>query len=252
MSIRCLIVDDEKLARDRVRALAQAEPDLEIVGECRDGVDALVGIETHQPDLVFLDVQMPRLDGFGVLAALPAGNLPVVIFTTAHDEHAVRAFEVHALDYLLKPFKEARFRLAVERARKQLASRHPDTADGLQSLAAQLRSAQTGGPRILVKSPERVVFLRAAEIDWVEAAGNYVVLHAANERHITRDTMTAMEQRLAAAGFMRVSRSAIVNLQRVRELQPAEAGQFCAVLKSGARLTITCGLRELQDRIAAL
>lgn len=252
MNLRCLIVDDEKLARDRVRTLVQAEPDLEIVGECRDGVEALAAIEEQQPGLVFLDVQMPRLDGFGVLAALPATKLPVVIFTTAHDEHAVRAFEVHALDYLLKPFKEARFRLAVERARQQLAHRRKEDAAGLQSLVAQLRSAQAGGPRILVKSPERVVFLRAAEIDWVEAAGNYVVLHVANERHITRDTMSAMEQRLGEAGFMRVSRSAIVNLQRVRELQPAEPGQFCAVLKSGARLAITCGLRELQDRIAEL
>ena len=118
------------------------------------------------------------------------------------------------------------------------------------ALAAQLRSAQVGGPRILIKSPERVVFLRAAEIDWVESAGNYVVVHAAAERHITRDTMGAMEKRLAEAGFMRVSRSAIVNLQRVRELLPAEAGQFCAVLKSGARVPLTCGLREIQERIA--
>jgi two-component system LytT family response regulator len=195
---------------------------------------------------------MPRLDGFGVLAALPVEALPVVIFTTAHDEHAVRAFEVHALDYLLKPFKEARFRRAVARAREQLGRRHPVADAGLAALTARLRSAQTGGPRILVKSPERVVFLRAAEIDWVESAGNYVVIHAAGERHITRDTMGTMEKRLADAGFMRMSRSAIVNLHRVRELQPAETGQFCAVLKSGARIGITCGQRELQERLANL
>jgi two-component system, LytTR family, response regulator len=252
MKIRSLIVDDERLARDRLRSLALGEPDLELVGECGDGVEALATIEELRPDLLFLDVQMPRLDGFGVIAALPPGALPAVIFTTAHDQHAVRAFEVHALDYLLKPFKEARFRLAVARARARLSEKRQPATDGLQSLAVQLRAAQFGGPHILVKSPDRIVFLRAAEIDWVEAAGNYVVLHAGSERHIMRETMSALEKRLEEAGFMRVSRSAILNLQRVRELKPAEAGQFCVVLKSGARLGITCSLRELQDRMAGL
>ncbi len=252
MKIRCLIVDDERLARDRVRTLAQNEPDLETVGECRDGVEALTGIEKHRPDLLFLDVQMPRLDGFGVIAALPPDALPVVIFTTAHDQHAVRAFEVHALDYLLKPFKQARFRLAVARARTQLSEKRKEAAHGLQSLAAELRATRSGGPHILVKSPDRIVLLKAAEIDWVEAAGNYVVIHTGDERHIMRDTMSALEKRLEEAGFMRVSRSAIVNLHRIRELKPAEAGQFCVVLKSGARLGITCNLREIQDRLAAL
>lgn len=252
MRIRCLIVDDEPLARERVRTLLKAEPDVVVVDECADGVEALAAIEEQQPDLVFLDVQMPRLDGFGVIAALAPEKLPVVIFTTAHDQHAVRAFEVHALDYLLKPFKEARLRLAVDRARTQLSGQLRNAEEGLQSLAGQLRATQTGGPRILVKSPDRILFLKAAEIDWIEAAGNYVVVHAAGERHITRDTMSAMEKRLETAGFMRVSRSAIVNLQRIRELQPAEAGQFCTVLKSGARIGITCSLRDIQDRLTTV
>jgi two-component system LytT family response regulator len=195
---------------------------------------------------------MPRLDGFGVIAGLPDTLRPVIVFTTAHDEHAVRAFEVHALDYLLKPFKAERFRRAVERARAQSRSRREVDGRGLEALAAELRAKQTGGPRILIKSPERIVFLRAAEIDWVEAAGNYVVVHVGSETHITRDTMSAMEKRLAEAGFFRASRSAIVNLQRIRELQPAEAGQYSAVLKSGARIGLTCSLREIQDRLATL
>lgn len=253
MRIRCLIVDDERLARDRVRTLVEGEHGLDVVGECRDGVEALAAIREHRPDLVFLDVQMPKLDGFGVIAALPAEALPVIIFTTAHDEHAVRAFEVHALDYLLKPFKQARFRQAIARARALLSEKRNRPVQGLQSLAEQLRAAQSGGPHLVVKSPDRVVFLRGSEIDWVEAAGNYAVIHAGGERHILRETMSALEKRLEGVGFMRVSRSAIVNLQRVRELRPAEAGQFCVVLKSsGTRLGITCSLREIQDRIASL
>ena len=177
--------------------------------------------------------------------------MPVVIFTTAHDEHAIRAFEVNAVDYLLKPFKPARFKKALQRAREQLGARTGANPQ-LTALLANLQTQAAGGLRILVKSPDRILFLQAEEIDHIEAAGNYLVLHTAKERHIVRDTMTEMEARLASAGFMRINRSIIVNLDRIRELQPMAAGEFCVILKNGARLNMTCSLSELQERMRKL
>jgi two-component system LytT family response regulator len=194
---------------------------------------------------------MPLLNGFDVLEAIGSAAVPLVIFTTAHDEHAIRAFEVNALDYLLKPFKRARFRAALQRAREQLAARGGATDARLASLLAGW-PAPGRAPRILVKTPERILFLRAEEIDHIEAAGNYVVLHAGKERHIVRDTMAAMETRLEPAGFMRISRSAIVNLNRIAQVQPLAApGEFCVALRNGARLDMTCSLADLQKRIGA-
>jgi two-component system LytT family response regulator len=253
MKIRTLIVDDEPLARRGVRSFLADETDVEVVGECGDGAEAVKLIGQLRPHLVFLDVQMPRLNGFKVLEALPADQMPVVIFTTAHDEHAIRAFEVSAVDYLLKPFKPARFKKALQRAREQLRARTNTGADPqLTALLANLKSNAAGGLRILVKSPDRILFLQAAEIDHIEAAGNYLVLHTAKERHVVRDTMTEMEARLASAGFMRLNRSTIVNLDRIRELQPMAAGEFCVILKTGVRLNMTCSLSELQERMRKL
>jgi two-component system LytT family response regulator len=250
MKIRVIIVDDEPLAREGIRTFLAEEPDAQIIRECADGAEAVRAIEQRKPDLVFLDVQMPRLTGFDVLEALADDWAPLVIFTTAHDEHAIRAFEVNALDYLLKPFSQARFRAAMQRAREQLAARSGGGDPRLVSLLAGLRAGTRQPPRILVKSADRVVFVRADEIDHIEAAGNYVVLHAGKERHIARETMAAMEARLASAGFMRVSRSAIVNLNRISELQPLAApGEFCVVLKTGARLNMTCSLAQLRERM---
>lgn len=265
--IRVVIADDERLARQRVRTLLAGDEDIEVVAECADGTETVEAVQEHQPDLLFLDVQMPRLDGFGALEVLGADAVPVVIFTTAHDEHALRAFEVHALDYLLKPFKEARFREALTRARERLrtlpergavgleagtAHAKPSADDGLSALLAQLRSAQSGGPRIAVKEAERIFFLRADQVDHVESAGNYVVVHAGQERHVVRETLTSMERRLIEVGFMRISRSVLVNLHRIRELQPMGASEYCVILRSGARLSMTCSLRDLQQRMAAL
>jgi two-component system, LytTR family, response regulator len=249
MKIRVVIVDDEPLAREGLRTFLADESDAQIAGECEDGAQAVHLIEQLRPDLVFLDVQMPRLNGFDVLEALDFA--PLVIFTTAHDEHAIRAFEVNALDYLLKPFSQARFHAALQRAREQLAARSGAGNDPrIVSLLAGLRTESRRPPRILVKSADRVLFLRADEIDHIESAGNYVVLHAGKERHIMRETMTAMEARLGPAAFMRISRSAIVNLNRIAELHPLAApGEFCVVLKSGARLNMTCSLTELQQRM---
>jgi two-component system LytT family response regulator len=229
------------------------ETDLEVVAECTDGLQAVKAVEEHRPDLLFLDVQMPGLSGFEVLEALQPEPLPAVIFTTAHDEHAIHAFEVNALDYLLKPFKLTRFRQALDRAREQLRPGGQPSADpSLASLLANLRHGASGGPRILIKSPDRILFLKPTEIDHIEAAGNYLVLQSGKERHIARDTMTAMEARLASAGFMRINRSVIVNLNRIRELEPQGPGAYCVILKSGARFDMTCGLGELQARMGRL
>jgi two-component system LytT family response regulator len=251
MKIRVLIVDDERLAREGIKTFLAEEPDVEVAGECADGASAVRAVEERRPDLIFLDVQMPRLNGFEVLAALAPERVPSVIFTTAHDEHAIRAFEVNALDYLLKPFKQARFKAALQRAREQWAARSAAGADPrLASLLAGLRGPSREVPRILVKTSDHILFLKADEIDHIEAAGNYLVLHAGKDRHIVRDTMAAMETRLGPAGFMRISRSSIVNLNRIGQLEPLVApGEFCVILKSGARLNMTCSLSELQRRM---
>jgi len=251
VKVRAIIADDEPLARERLRALLAEEPDVEIIAECSNGAQTLAQAQEQRPDLLFLDVQMPRLDGFEVLEALEPEQTPVVIFTTAHDEHAIRAFEVNALDYLLKPFTEERFKMALRRAREQLqgrARRQPDSR--FTALLSHVHAATPGGGRILVRSPERILFLRPEEIDHVEAAGNYVILHVGKERHILRETTAAMEARLARAGFMRISRSAIVNLTRIREVQPLGPGQYSILLKDGTRLDMTCSLNELQSRLA--
>jgi two-component system LytT family response regulator len=253
MKLRAIIADDEPLARERVRSLLAEEQDVEVVTECSNGAQTVKAAQEHRPDLLFLDVQMPRMDGFEVLEALSPQDLPVVIFMTAHDEHAIRAFEVNALDYLLKPFTEGRFRKAVQRAREQTrkdvrGKSNPE----LGALINHVHATAPGGGRILVRTPERIVFLRPDEIDHVEAAGNYVVLHAGKERHIVRETTAAMEARLVPSGFMRLSRSVIVNLNRVREVQPLGPGQYSVLLKNGTRLDMTCSLNELQSRLAAI
>jgi two-component system LytT family response regulator len=256
MKIRALIVDDEQLARQRVRFLLGEEPDVEVIGESEDGFEAVDQIRATRPDLVFLDVQMPGMDGFELLRRVPEALLPIVIFTTAYDQHALRAFEVNALDYLLKPFKPTRFKQAVRRARallQKMEKMEKSSADPrLQALLSQLHAPVAGGGRILVRSSERILFLKPEEIDHVEAAGNYVVLHSGKEQHILRETISAMEARLAPAGFMRISRSMIVNLARIREIQPAGSGRYSLLLKNGARLDMTCTLGQLQARLGEI
>jgi two-component system, LytTR family, response regulator len=248
-----IIADDEPLARERIRSLLQDEPDVLIVAECADGAQALKEVQKRQPDLLFLDVQMPRLNGFEMLEALSPGPIPVVIFTTAYDEHAIRAFEFSALDYLLKPFTEARFKMSLQRARAQLKkmeTMQKSSADShLKVGEIHAPAPSTGGGRIFVRSAERILFLKPGEIDRVEAAGNYVVLHSGKEQHILRETISAMEARLARAGFMRISRSAIVSLACIREIQPVGSGRYSLLLKNGTRLDMTCSLGELQARL---
>ena len=253
MKIRTIIADDEALAREGLKAFLAEEPDVEVVEECPDGASTVRAVERRQPDLLFLDVQMPEFSGFDVLEAIDPASMPLVVFTTAHDEHAIRAFEVNALDYLLKPFTSVRFKKAVQRVREQIAARSAAGVDSrLVALLASLGPPGGGGRRVLVKSADHISFVKAEEIDHVDAAGNYVILHAGNDRHIVRETMSSMETRLGPAGFMRISRSAIVNLSRIARLEPLVApGEFCLVLKSGARLDMTCTLSELQQRMGA-
>lgn len=255
MTLRALIVDDEPPARDRLRRLLATEPDVEIVGECGDGPSAVEAITRDAPDVVFLDIQMPGLDGFGVLAALPAGQLPVVIFTTAWDQHAVRAFDAHALDYVLKPCQPARLRQAVERARTHLAAR--DAGAGTRNLlellaahtAATRPAPQAWLTRFSIRNGERLTFLRTGEVDCIESAGNYVVLHSGKQEHILRETLTSLETQLDPTRFLRISRSCIVNLESIRELQPLFKGEHVVILKSGRKITMSRGLREVEKAL---
>jgi len=250
MKLTALIVDDEPLARERLHTLLATEPDLELITECTNGRDAIAAVKRYHPNLLFLDIQMPELDGFQTLAQL-APPLPIVIFVTAFDEHAVRAFEVHALDYLLKPFKPARLRAAVARAREQFAKKSDgdeNTRRILQLL--QERAAATEYlARIAVRDRDRVNFVKTADIDWIEASGNYLVLHAGKENHVLRETLTALEGQLSPKEFFRINRSALVHVDRVHHVEPAFNDEHVVVLADGTKLTLTRGLRELQDRL---
>jgi two-component system LytT family response regulator len=245
MTIRTVIVDDEPLARTRIRSLLEREPDIVIVGECGDGRQAVNDLRQLEPDLVFLDVQMPALDGFGVLEALDNERLPAVIFVTAHDRYALRAFEVHALDYLLKPFDRERFQKALERVRNQLE--HAETAASRQRLLALLEDVQAARKplqRVVIKSEGRVFFVRVEDIDWIEAAGNYLRLHVGRETHLLRETMNGLEGRLDPAQFVRIHRSTMVQFDRIRELQPWFHGDYRVLLRDGTELTLSRGYRQ--------
>lgn len=249
MKFSVIVVDDEPLARDRVRGLLEVEPDVEILAECGSGVEALAAIAQRRPDLLILDIHMPEMDGFQLLAQLRP-PLPVVIFVTAFDQHAVQAFEAQAFDYLLKPFKPARFRAAIARARDQVARQQPDDVSKRLLALLETRPAATEHlSRITVRDRNRVRFVKTSEIDWIEASGNYVVLHSGKENHVVRETLAAFEQQLSPKEFVRVSRSAIVNLDRVQHIEPAFNNEHVVALADGTRLPMTRSLRELQERL---
>jgi two-component system, LytTR family, response regulator len=251
--IRALLVDDEALARRRLRSLLSGEPDIEIVGECGDGGSAVREIEALAPDLVFLDVQMPEADGFDVLDAVGARTMPVVVFVTAYDGYALRAFEVHALDYLLKPFSRDRFQTALARAREEVRRRREDGPRDREELAALLRELREAGrrpQRLVVRDGGRVSFLRAEEIDWVESAGNYLRIHVGSDAHLVRGTIKGCAERLDSEIFVRISRSTIVNLDRVRSVHPWTRGELVVVLRDGTQLPTTGDHgRRLRERL---
>ena len=239
-AIRVLIIDDEPLARQRIRALLAAEPDVTVVGECDDGQKAVAAIREHRPDLIFLDVHMPELDGFGVLEALSGERLPGVIFVTAYDRYALRAFEVHALDYLLKPFNRERFRQALERARGRLRQARPaEVHELLHALLADVQTAARGPRRLVVKSDNRIVLVKPEEVDWVEAAGNYVRLYVGKDEHLLRATMEGVEAQLPPRQFVRIHRSTIVNVERIRSLEPGFHGDYVVQLHDGTELPLS-------------
>jgi len=246
-----VVADDEPLARERVLSLLAAEPDMEVVAQCRDGEEAVRAISERRPDLVLLDIQMPRMDGFDVIGAIGADRMPALIFVTAFDTHAIRAFEVRALDYLLKPFDRERFSSALRRARTQIdAQADGDLGRRLAALMRDLKRETPRSDRLVVKSGGRLFFLRADEIDWIEAAGNYVRLHVGTQAHLLRETMNAIESRLDPERFFRIHRSRIVNVERIQEMQPWLNGEYSIVLRTGARLTISRGYREkLQEKL---
>ena len=249
--IKVLVADDEPLARERLSGLLSQEPDIEMVGQARDGEEAVTAIHDDSPDLVFLDVQMPQMNGFDVIDAVGSDKMPLVIFVTAYDQHALKAFQVRALDYLLKPFDRERFKDALGRARKQLErDENGDLGKRLLALVKDLRRDQPKSDRLVVKSGGRLFFLRTDEIDWVEAAGNYVRLHVGPGSHLLRETMNAIEGRLDPEKFFRIHRSRIVNMERIQELQPWLNGEYAVLLRTGTRLTLSRGYREkLQDRL---
>jgi two-component system LytT family response regulator len=264
MNIRTLIVDDEPLARERLRGFLGYEPSIEIVGEASNGREAVGAILQLKPDLVFLDVQMPEMDGFAVIEALGDRVPPAVVFATAYDQFAVKAFEVHAVDYLLKPFDSDRLSATLQRVVRRLqATAAPSAAPAasasapsatanrprLDGLLQEMKARPESGARLLIKSDKKMVLVPFEEIDWVESADNYVVVHAGKENHIQRETLSSMESRLPADRFVRISRSTIVNATRIKELQPLFHGEYAVILKSGARLTLTRTYRDSLSRL---
>jgi two-component system LytT family response regulator len=245
--IRVLIVDDEPPARERIRGLLADERDITILQECESGLEAVSAIRERSPDLVFLDVQMPGLDGFGVLDALEGERLPVIVFVTAYDAYAVRAFEVHALDYLLKPFDRERFQATLERVRLTLGE---SAGDSTEPVAAPLGESPDRAPlrRLLGRRDGRLIVLKVAEIDWMESAANYVSLHVGKESYLVRETLQSLEGRLDPDQFIRIHRSTIVNLDRVQEIEPYFHGDYIVKLRDGQRLTLSRTYRERVQR----
>lgn len=233
--IRVMIIDDERPARQKIRHYLQSEPDMEIVGEAGSGREAVESIQQNRPDLVFLDVQMPGLDGFGVLEALDFEPLPQIVFVTAHDHFALRAFEVHALDYLLKPFDPGRFEKVLDRAR-EFIKRGADESESLSKLLEELRGRPRHIERLLIHCEDRAFFLRVDQIQWIESAKNYVRLHVDKNVYSIRGTIEGLNKRLDPARFLRINRSQIVNLDSIKELQPWFHGEYRIILKDGTQM----------------
>jgi two-component system, LytTR family, response regulator len=255
VKIRTVIVDDEELARRGLRALSQRCEDLELICECRNGREAVDAIQRHRPDLVFLDVQMPGKTGFDVIGAIEDAQRPHVIFVTAYDKFALRAFEVHALDYLLKPVNEERFDAALARVREAMSratdnaivQRVRQAAAGLQGATSP--SAMSAADRFPIKSNGRIIVIRSADIDWIEAEGDYVSVHVGAKTWLTRETIAAVELRLALSGFVRIHRSTLVNAERVKELRPRDKGEYTVVLSDGTELKLTRNYRASVERL---
>src|ERR1700676_77681 len=255
-AMRAIIADDERLAREKLRILLASEPNIKLVAECHGGQQALSAIRTYQADLLLLDIQMPGMDGFQVLNALSPEEMPVVIFTTAYDQYAIRAFEAHALDYLLKPFDQERLHHAIERARLELdKSRDREITHRILDLLSQVKSEMLPVPasegRLVIRAKGRVVFLNLSEIDWIEASANYVRLNVGKESHLFRETIARVSERLNSNQFVRVHRSTIVNVRKIKELIPVNSGEYIVVLKNGKELSCSRSYRAALENMIA-
>jgi two-component system, LytTR family, response regulator len=257
MPIRTLLVDDEEIARRGLRVRLERANDIEIVGECRNGLEAIDAINLLSPQLVFLDIQMPELSGFDVLRAARPKSTPHVVFVTAFDQYAVRAFEVHALDYLLKPIDDERFAAALRRAREVLIGTRDEGygrqfAEAIASLARSgaLPGDPLGSDRLAIPDGDRVMIIRLPDIDWIQASDNYVAIHVGKKAWLLRETISALDQRLTPRGFVRIHRSTIVNAQRVTELRSLPNGEFAIVLADGTILKLGKSYRPALDQLA--
>ncbi len=250
MSIRTLIVDDEKLARDKLHRLLGKEKDINIIGECNCGTDTVEFINKKNPDLVFLDIQMPEFNGFEVIRKIKPENMPTIIFVTAYDQYALDAFNVHALDYLTKPFDRERLQIALQKARNQIEnSRQGDIDERLISLLNNLKEEKEYPDRLVLKSSGKIYFVKTEDIDWIEAAGNYVKIHAEGKSHMLRETMTGIEKKLPPDKFLRIHRSSLVNIDRIKELNPLFSGDYLVTLQDDTELTLS---RNYHDRLKEL
>jgi two-component system, LytTR family, response regulator len=255
-AIRTIVADDEHLARKKLRLLLGAEPAVQVVAECQDGQETIRAVRAHKPDLLLIDIRMPDLDGFQVLRQIAPEEMPVLVFTTAYDQFAIRAFEAHALDYLLKPFEAERLHHAIERARAELLKLHNRdlTSRILHLLATDAEPRIETKPvddRMVIRAGGKVVFLDVKEIDWIEAAANYVKLIVGKDSYLLREGIGSIAERLDPDRFVRIHRSAIVNVRQIKELQPCDSGEYIAVLKNGKELSCSRGYRgELQRLIA--
>src|SRR5881398_2903158 len=248
--IRALIADDEALARKFIRRMLKDDRDFEIIGECTNGKGTVAMIKKEKPDIVFLDVQMPEMDGLAVLESIGIEQLPEIIFTTAYEQYAIRAFELHALDYLLKPFDQARFKDAIKYAKERFRSdRHNEGRMQLSALLENIKNKPQYLERLVIKAAGRITFLRTDEINWIEADDKYVHLHTTKAKPMVRQTLSAMEAQLDPTKFRRVHRSAVVNVERIAELQPLFSGEYSILLQDGTRLSLS---RHYRDKLFEL
>ena len=252
MRIKALIVDDEPLARDRIREMLKEHPEVEVIGEARNGQEAVDFVANQNPDLVFLDIQMPDLDGFDVLQKLDAAQLPLIIFVTAYDQYALRAFDVHAVDYLTKPFDRERFAAAVDQAKVFMKGAKESDTSRILNMLEELRAGARYLERFAIKNGETVFFVRAEDVDAIEAQGNYVRLSLAGSSHLLRDTLNNIESQINPRKFVRIHRRTIVNIDRVKEVQTWARGEYRVVLCTGAHYTLSRGYRQHFEKFIKL
>jgi two-component system LytT family response regulator len=253
--IRTIIADDEDLARQNMRGVLDVEPGVQIVAECGNGEQTVAAVQAFRPDLLLLDVQLSDLDGFQILERIPADQRPLVVFTSAHDQYAIRAFEANALDYLLKPCQQERLHRAMEKVRSELLKSHTLSSQELLDLLTQTKLAQTQAApkvvdqRFMIKAGGRLLFLDFDEIDWIEAAANYVKLNVGSTSYLLREGIGRISARLDPGAFIRVHRSTIVNVSKIKELQPCDSGEYIAVLRNGKELSCSRGCRAQLQRL---